>query len=481
MACPPNASAPSRSPMLLVRMVLFTITALAVCSNASAQSSLIEEDLYSELARMQQQIDELKNASMQPASLDNFATFYTTEPIVCCESKPVKPNFPTARLTGFFQADAVYFDQDATNIAAVGDAQDGADFRRARLAAVGQAWDNISYQLEMDFAFPGRPSFMDVWLDIDNVIGSNNLRIGQFRQPFGMDGLTSVKEMTFLERGLPFAFLPFRQIGAALYGNQKDELATWAIAGFRYPTDVYGGNVGDNGGYGLASRLTGLLVNRPDAGGLLHIGGGFSFLDPSNDQFQFRNQPEVFVGEEGGGVLAGTNPKLSPFVNTGEIDANNASLFSAELAAAHVSFYAQSEFIYAHVDQINGPSLGFSGAYAYCGYFLTGETRPYNGKAGVYGSITPRKSVGEEGGIGAWEIATRYSYIDLTDENINGGRLNNITAGLNWYLNPHTKFQFNYIYSMLDAQAGAGPIPDTPAGVGDSSAGIFAMRAQVDF
>ncbi|EMI40389.1 Phosphate-selective porin O/P [Rhodopirellula sp. SWK7] len=467
--------------MLLVRMVLFTIAALAVCSNASAQSSLIEEDLYSELARMQQQIDELKNASMQPASLDDFATSYTTEPIVCREPKPVKPKFPNARLTGFFQADAVYFDQDATNIAAVGDAQDGADFRRARLAAVGQAWDNISYQLEMDFAFPGRPSFMDVWLDIEDVILSNNLRIGQFRQPFGMDGLTSVKEMTFLERGLPFAFLPFRQIGAAMYGNQKDELATWAIAGFRYPTDVYGGNVGDNGGYGLATRLTGLLINRPDAGGLLHIGGGFSFLDPSNDQFQFRNQPEVFVGEEGGGVLAGTNPKLSPFVNTGEIDANNASLFSAELAAAHGSFYTQSEFIYAHVDQINGPSLGFSGAYAYCGYFLTGETRPYNGKAGVYGSVTPRKSVGEEGGIGAWEIATRYSYIDLTDENINGGRLNNITAGLNWYLNPHTKFQFNYIYSMLDAQAGAGPIPDTPAGVGDSSAGIFAMRAQVDF
>ncbi|MBB3210080.1 phosphate-selective porin OprO/OprP [Rhodopirellula rubra] len=481
MDCPPNASAPSRSPMLLVRMVLFSIAALAVCSNASAQSSLIEEDLYSELARMQQQIDELKNASMQPASLDNFATSYTTEPIVCCEPKPVKPKFPTARLTGFFQADAVYFDQDATNIAAVGDAQDGADFRRARLAAVGQAWDNISYQLEMDFAFPGRPSFMDVWLDIEDVILSNNLRIGQFRQPFGMDGLTSVKEMTFLERGLPFAFLPFRQIGAAMYGNQKDELATWAIAGFRYPTDVYGGNVGDNGGYGMATRLTGLLINRPDAGGLLHIGGGFSFLDPSNDQFQFRNQPEVFVGEEGGGVLAGTNPKLSPFVNTGEIDANNASLFSAELAAAHGSFYAQSEFIYAYVDQINGPSLGFSGAYAYCGYFLTGEKRPYNGKAGVYGSVKPRKSVGEEGGIGAWEIATRYSYIDLTDENINGGRLNNITAGLNWYLNPHTKFQFNYIYSMLDAQAGAGPIPDTPAGVGDSNAGIFAMRAQVDF
>jgi phosphate-selective porin OprO/OprP len=327
--------------------------------------------------------------------------------------------------------------------------------------------------LEMDFAFPGRPSFMDVWLEVDDVIGSSNLRVGQFRQPFGMDGLTSVKEMTFLERGLPFAFLPFRQIGAMLNGIRKDELATWAISGFRYPTDTFGGNVGDNGGYGMASRLTGLLVNRDDGGGLLHIGGGYSFIDPANDQFQFRNQPEVFVGETGGGVPAGVPGSVPPFVDTGAFAANNASLLSAELAMAYGSLYAQSEAIYALVDQAGGSSVTLSGAYAYAGYFLTGERRAYNGKNGVFGRVNPIRSVGKDGGVGAWEIAGRYSYLDLNDDNIQGGRLNDLTAGLNWYLNPHTKFQFNYIRAMLDK-------PTSP-GAGDSDANIYAMRAQVDF
>ncbi|HCS52612.1 MAG TPA: porin, partial [Planctomycetaceae bacterium] len=71
---------------------------------------------------------------------------------------------------------------------------------------------------------------------------------------------------------------------------------------------------------------------------------------------------------------------------------------------------------------------------------------------------------------GAWEIAGRWSYIDLNDENIQGSRLNDLTAGLNWYLNPYTKFQWNYIHAMLDSPLN-----------GDSSADIFAMRAQVDF
>ncbi len=465
----------------------FAVGLAAIClhSSASAQSPpvsdgmILSNEVQFELQRMQQQIDELKSASVI-SSEASTATF-SSAPVLCCPSEkptyPTKPKYPTARLTGFFQADAVGFSQDRANmetlgggIAADGDIQDGADFRRARLAATGQAWDNVSYMLEMDFAFPGRPSFMDVWLDIDDVLGSSNLRVGQFRQPFGMDGLTSVREMTFLERALPFAFLPFRQIGAMLYGNRKDELATWAIAGFRYPTDTFGGNVGDNGGYGMATRLTGLLVNRGDGKGLVHLGGGYSFIDPANDQFQYRNQPEVAVGETGGGVPAGAIANVPAFVDTGAFAADNANLFNAELTLAYGSFYAQSEASYAVVTQPAGPTLTLPGAYAHAGYFLTGETRKYNGKNGVFGRVTPDRSVGNEGGIGAWEIAGRWSYLDLNDENIQGGRLNDLTAGLNWYLNPYTKFQFNYIHAMLDHPT-----------YGESDADIFAMRAQLDF
>ncbi|MCA9138306.1 MAG: porin [Planctomycetales bacterium] len=457
----------------IVPVHLFAAAALVTggfFSTVAAQSPGAPSDFEQDLLRLQQQIDELKMAS----PVAQVGACLPADPAVaCCAPAPEKPKFPTARLTGFFQADAVWFSQDATNIAAVGDVQDGADFRRARLAATGQAWDNVSYMLEMDFAFPGRPSFMDVWMEIDDVVGNNKLRIGQFRQPFGMEGLTSVKDLPFLERGLPFAFLPFRQIGAMLHGNQKDELATWSFAGFRFPTDVYGGNVGDNGGYGMATRLTALLLSGGQGSPLLHAGFGYSYIDPANDQFQYRNQPEVFVGETGGGVPAGVPGSVPPFVDTGILTAANANLLSAELASAVGSFYAQSEFIFANVDQIGGPSVTLPGASILAGYFLTGESRPYNGKNGVFGGVKPHCNVGKQGGIGAWEIVGRWSYLDLNDQNVQGGRLNDITAGLNWYLNPHTKFQFNYIYAMLDK-------PTAP-GAGSSEAGIFAMRAQVDF
>lgn len=431
-----------------------------------ASGSMIESDWQQAVASLQSQIDAL-NRGDEEAS-------------ICCVPEPAaKPTFPNVRLSGFFQADSLWASQSLENqiavgngIAADGDVQDGADFRRARLAAVGQAWDNVSFILEMDFAFPGRPSFMDVWLELDEVVGSTNLRIGQFRQPFGMDGLTSVKEMTFLERGLPFAFLPFRQIGAMWYGNSKDELATYAVSGFRFPTDTFGGNVGDNGGYGLATRVTGLLVNRPDAGGLLHVGGAYSFIDPANDLVQYRNQPEVFVGETGGGALipTGVPSNLPPFVDTGLLATENVNLASLELAMAYGSFYAQSEAITAFVNRPGGESLTLPGVYAHAGYFLTGESRVYNGKSGVFGRVKPNRSVGKDGGIGAWEIAARWSAIDLNDADIQGGRLNNLTGGLDWYLNPNTKFQFNYIHAMLDSRIN-----------GESTADLFAMRAQVDF
>jgi len=49
-------------------------------------------------------------------------------------------------------------------------------------------------------------------------------------------------------------------------------------------------------------------------------------------------------------------------------------------------------------------------------------------------------------------------------------RLLDLTWGVNWYLNPHTKFQFNYIHAMLNSSPNI-----------DSRADIFALRAQVDF
>lgn len=376
--------------------------------------------------------------------------------------------YPTVRLSGFFQADGGLFAQSSANRAAVGDIQDEADFRRARLQAIGDVWNNVGYSIEFDFAFPGRPSFMDVWMEIRDVIGGGNLRIGQYRQPIGMDGLTNVKELTFIERALPFALLPFRQIGAMWHTTGPDDASTFALSLFRFPTGPFGGNFGDNGGYSFATRVTGLLVDDGD-GALVHVGGAFSFMDPSNDAVRYRDQPEFFVSETGGAATPVPSP-VPPFVDTGAIPTDNISLLGAELAGRFGQLHLQSELLVSVVQRIGAGSVVFPGMYVQAGYLLTGEVRPYNRKAGVLGRINPNSPFSSSGGRGAWEVAARWSYLDLSDASIRGGKLNDLTFGLNWYLNPHTKFQFNYIIAFLDS-----PVNN------HSTAGIATLRAQVDF
>ncbi len=436
-------------------------------TDMSMQSRM--RSLEAEMALLQQAIGDtpVAPASHGMSSADG-SDFYMNDYLP--DNSGYCRQFPTVKVTGLFQADAGWVHQDVGNRIAVGDVQDGADFRRARLAATGDVAENVGFMVEFDFAFPGRPSFMDVWLEVRDTRLLNNVKIGHFRQPIGLGGLTSVKELTFVERALPFAFLPFRQIGA-MTSTVNDELGTtWAISGFRFPTDAFGGQIGDNGGYGMATRLTGILLEG-DNGSILHLGGAYSLIDPANDAVQYRSQPEFFIAETGGAALVpiGVPSAVPPFVDTGVIATNTANIIGGELAATHGRWHAQAEVLYALVHRIGASNVAFSGATAQVGYILTGEHRPYNRGAGVLGRIVPDNNFGHFG-CGAWEVAARWSMLDLNDADVRGGRLNTTTLGLNWYLNKYTKFQFNYIHAFLDSPVN-----------GDSDADLFVGRAQVDF
>lgn len=378
--------------------------------------------------------------------------------------------YPTIQLTGLGQVSFGWFGQNATNMAVVGDLQDGADIRRVRLGAFGDLAPNVGYYAELDFAFLQQLNIIDVFLDVRDLPVLGTVRVGRWRLPFNMDALTSVKELPFLERALPFIFSPFRQIGAGFQGISENETTTWAASVFRFPTDRFGGNVGDNGGYSLAGRLTHAIPLGPrETGAALHIGGAYSVIDPANDRLRYATPPEVGIGETGGGVPPGVPSLVPAFVDTGNLLINTANLFDGELALTNGPFHFQSEIVYALVDQQNGEHVVFPGAYAQVGYLLTGEIRPYNYQNAVLGRVTPRRNFGHRG-PGAWEVALRWSQIDLSDGDVDGGKLTDLTAGLNWYLNAYAKFQLNYIHAFLER-------PDTV----ESDADIIALRTQFDF
>ena len=406
--------------------------------------------------------------------------------------KDSAPTYPNTKLTGFFQMDAATFTQSGGNQTQYGTIQNDMGFRRARLAAVGDVAANVSYMLEMDFAFPGRPSFMDVWLDVHSLPLFGNVRVGQWRQPFGMDNLTSVRELTFLERPLMFGLTPFRETGIGFHDTNEEKSVTWAGSVFGSPTDAWG-NVYGNKGFGTAFRLTALPYYECDGRYLAHVGFDHSFSIPGNAGVAYRNTPEygspfgssITQNVPGGGTGNGSSGDVPFFYNTGPLFFDNANLLNFELAGVWNSFHCQSELTCNLID-FGGTTVTVPAAYLQAAYLLTGEVRPYNKVAGVLGRIKPLCPFGEAGGIGAWELAARYSYID-TNPIVPfqplapaaaqpggpvipwGGALNDVTFGVNWYLNTYTKFQFNYIV----ANSNRGGI--------STSADVLAVRAQLDF
>jgi phosphate-selective porin OprO/OprP len=93
------------------------------------------------------------------------------------------------------------------------------------------------------------------------------------------------------------------------------------------------------------------------------------------------------------------------------------------------------------------------GGYASLSYFLTGEHRNYNPKAGTFGRVKVHDPV-NEGGPGAWEIGTRLDYIDLNDGVAQGGQQYSVIAGVNWYLNDYSRIMLDGAVTQVDDAAG---------------------------
>jgi phosphate-selective porin OprO/OprP len=91
-------------------------------------------------------------------------------------------------------------------------------------------------------------------------------------------------------------------------------------------------------------------------------------------------------------------------------------------------------------------------------FVLTGETRLYNSASASYAGIVPANPFSlTGGGWGAWEIAGRFSTMDLNDQlaaanGIAGGRPTVYTLALNWYVNANVRFMFDYLHGDIAKQ-----------------------------
>lgn len=354
------------------------------------------------------------------------------------------------KIGGRFQGDWAVFDTGHEIEDDLGNFEEGTEVRRARFYYSGTLYEHFEFKTQVELSERNIEA-RDVYIGLIDLPVIGNLRLGHFKEPFGLNELTSSKYIMFMERSLTTeTFAPGRNAGIMLHNTACDERMTWAVGIFRETDEFFNGEVAD--GLHLTGRLTGLPWYEDAGRKLLHVGLAWSHQDPAGDDIGFDARPESHLA-----------PKL---VASDDIAADGVDLVGLEAAFVYGSFSLEGEYIHAFVNRQEGSNLQFNSFYVQGSYIFTGEHRNYDTEVAEFGRITPKRNFGEDGGMGAWEAALRYSYLDLNDHDIRGGRLSDVTAGLNWYLNPNVRVSWNYVYA--DAH--------------DSSfANIFQMRLQVAF
>jgi len=364
------------------------------------------------------------------------------------------------------------------------------ELRRVRLQFDGDLYGMFDYVVAYDFAnandensgvqppsfgnISSAPAPQDIWLQIRQVPYVGNVRIGYQTKPIGMTTNTSSTNLPFMERpDVQDAFYaPFDNgyaIGVSVNDWTESERMTWQYGIYRPLTNVFG--IGLNK-YEGGGRVTALPWYEDDGNELLHLGLGALGGETVQGESRARARP----------VLRNAPGYAVPiFVDTGNVTAGHQYTFGPEFALVLGSWTVQAEWAGQFLtgvanasDQPQG-SLFFHGGYIEVLYFLTGEHQEYQRHEGTFGRVIPRNNYYLKNGDsyrawGAWQVGLRFSYLDLDNQFLQGGRIYDWTLGLNWFLNPNMKIQFNYIAEHRDEP---GVVEGWINGVG--------MRAAYDF
>jgi phosphate-selective porin OprO and OprP len=387
------------------------------------------------------------------------------------EKKEARASVPNGRLTvtsadGRFSAalrvlgqyDMGYFMQSARarSLSLGPDLSSGSNFPRARLGIQGKVFGDWSYFFNYDFGsggFAGTETpgkIQQAYIEYDGL-KPFAFRIGAHPPSTGLDDSYSPSDSLFLERSSP---------GSAARGmaggNGRDSIE------LLYRTDRVFGSLAYTGGkiqqsglfdeqQALVGRVAYSAVANQDwrwvvslaATDVFRPGDASAALDAPRP-FSISNPPELNVDDNS-----------TKFVSASAANVTDAWNLALESAVTYHSLLAQGGYFRYGMDLRGVSALrgqNFNGWYGEAAWVLTGEGRGWSTATGSFGSPKPKADFDPAaGGWGAWELATRYSSLDLNDNagvvgaalpagGIRGGEQRIGSLALNWYPNPVLKF-----------------------------------------
>ncbi len=312
--------------------------------------------------------------------------------------------------------DYTSFSQDARSLEQVGRQEDKGELRAGRLGASVRSKDAFQWELYATVDYQERKNREKATFQIFDLlvaapIGPVKLTLGKMKEPISYE-LTSLSVLVPQQERILSPFFVTRSIGMKLSGHLHDQRVTWSAGAYNDYLDSGVGR-GKNGN-DYVGRVTGLAWESPvDKTRYLHLGLGYRRVGSDDGVMRFAGRPESNVADK--------------FVDTGKFPADHADEISLELLLSRGPYSLLAESFNARVSSPETGHPRFSGYYAAASWVLTGEGRPYLRAGGFAGAVTPSRR------YGAVELVLKYSHLDITDGQLDGGLLDKWHVGLNWW------------------------------------------------
>lgn len=374
------------------------------------------------------------------------------------------------------------------------DLNEGFNFRRARIGLDGKLFRDFDYSFIYEFGGSGQedPGRLYEAAITYTYLKPFRFKVGAFEPNIGLAAAVSTSQMPLMERPAPAEVarnvaagdsrVAFQVSANNVIGAGDTGLAArWMIS------TAYTANIIATGS-SAASATTqpfdeqNAVIARATIAPFsstdwqAHLGVNYQYVLHPNDQLgnpvgaatgvrypsQLRDRPEL--------RLDGAR-----LVDTGAIDSRHTSVFGVEGAFQAGPAMIEGEYFRYKIDRrsitaATLPDPHFTGFYVMGSWVLTGESRVYNPVEARFDAPKLNYSFNPEAGTwGAFEVAARYSDLDLNYHEgaagttpaaalgaVRGGEQKIYTVGLNWYLNPSMRVMVDFQHVKIDRLGATG-------------------------
>lgn len=345
--------------------------------------------------------------------------------------------FFTLRIGGGFLVDTADYKQDSTSKKQM-DIWSETALRDLRLLFKGRIKSNERLSYTLGYMYDGAQDdwrFRQTGLMIDMPEWYGNLFIGRTKEGISTNKIMVGYHGWTNERAAANdAFIPILADGVKWIGRSSDNEFVYNVGVFKETITEYESY--DKNDEIVAARAVWLANELKDSSKTLHLALQGRYGSSKQGTLQYRSKPESF-------------PAQDYAVDTGKFKATDSWMGGIEAYYSPGPLMFGGEYFVNQVTSHKADNPVFHGGEVLAAWILTGETRPYNKKQGIFEAVAPNRSV-FKGGKGAIELVLRYSYVDLDDNNIEGGKFRRITPMVNWHMSDNARLEFVYGYSELD-------------------------------